>query len=112
MPNKYIAIALIALALLAGSGWGGWAVRGWKDDSANLKAVQQARNEERLAARKQAEASQKTLEKLQAAKAKTRIIYREVAKIENRDAPCFDAHDLVLLNAAAQGIAPGSDPVP
>lgn len=111
MPTQYKILALIVALIVSGSA--GWAVRGWKDDSANLEAVQAARKEEQAIAAKQAEVSQKTIVVLQAQKAKTRIIYREISKLPNPERQCFDDSAISLLNAAAQNIPPPSpDPLP
>ena len=113
MVNRALVGALTALLLLCGSAWSGWAIRGWKDDSANLKAIQQARDEERAEARKQAEASQKMLEALQKSKSVQREVIREVEKIEYRDRACLEPDAVRLLNAAAKNEpAPAAGTVP
>lgn len=101
---------LILLAVLAGSAFGGWTARGWKDDSRQLAV---ARQEQADVARQQAEyvaATRATLAKLDKMKPTQREIRHEIERIEYRDRQCLDVRAVELLNADAQNIAAAPPP--
>lgn len=105
MPNKYLIGAVLFALSLAGSGYGGWAARGWRDDSRTLVSERTERAAEQETIRRFNDATEKSLAALQAAQESRRTIIREVVKLEYRDRPCLEQPAVRLLNAAAQDIA-------
>lgn len=105
MVNKYLIGAVLFALSLAGSGYGGWAARGWRDDSRTLVSERTERAAEQETIRRFNEATEKSLAALQAAQKNRREVIREVVKLQYRDRECLGIDGVRLVNAAAQDIA-------
>lgn len=108
-----VAAAVLAVALIFGAGW---KVKGWRDDAAQLAAVNEA------VARAKADQKFDYEAALAAAKhvEEVRVVYRTITKSVDRwrDRPvahdvCLDHDGVFLANAALRGEAPaGPQPDP
>ena len=108
MPNRFLIEVCVALVLLALSFGGGWLIKGWKDDAAQLKTTQAEARAYAARIERFDTQAQNTLTQLIDAGQKTEVIRervtREVTKYADR--PCFDPDLVRVLNDAAAGSNP------
>lgn len=106
-PTLYICIALILLV-----GWGGWAVRGWYDDSRDLATERTERAADLAVIEKVSQGMAAAREAMQKAKPGYREVRHEITKIEYRDRECLAPDVVRSVNALAQNLPAPAAPMP
>jgi hypothetical protein len=105
--------ALLALLAIAVSALTGWTVRGWKDDSEELKDVKKTQAVVDAFREHEAKVAGVLEQRLQQLRANQTIVEREREKVVDRPVyrnVCLDADGLRLIEQARTGATAASQP--